>query len=678
MIQIEFLKNGKFTTSGSSVLKMIQNNTTPVLDLFVRESIQNSLDAKKADAKNVLVSFRYQSFDIDALSREFEVIGPELLKKYSGKDNKFLAVQDSNTVGLTGDLSGEYQLGEANQNLGKLVFHIMKPQENEGAGGSWGIGKTIYYRLGIGLVIYYSRVKLAEGDYQDRLVAALVEDETTKNGLLTSIRNNQGVAFFGDRTREETITTITDSKRITTFLSIFGLFPMTGDMTGTTIIIPFIDGKNLVQNNLPEDSKSKWWENDLVQYIKLSVLRWYFPRFCLNYPEKYGPKLIAMINGERICVSQETIIFEKFQDLYNACYSDNIEPWIKKIPITRSNNVESEIVGWFSYGKITAEELQIIKKHFPTPFEYCLMENSSSDRNAPLIAFTRQPGMVVNYTTSGDAVKSIYTNKDEYIIGVFSLNSENYISTPIRLNLDEYIRQGEKADHTSWFDHVIGANTRKIQIVNGIYKGIQKELNSVFGEKDSMNTESSVNRDFAKKFGKLLLPDENFGTAGSKRSSNTRSGGDSIHRKNSNKIELASKEFRNHELVLEYHFIIGKNVKRIIAVNYVNTINNRIAPQEFENDGLSYPCEIVATIAKEIRKSGRTGEFSNVSSLLHNGVEFAGFSFRYYQTISGKKYGFILESKTNNDEPREFYIRLRLKSIDQYIQTYFDFDIEEK
>ena len=42
---IEMPKIDKMTNNGSYVLKSLQNKEMPLLDLLVRESIQNSLDA---------------------------------------------------------------------------------------------------------------------------------------------------------------------------------------------------------------------------------------------------------------------------------------------------------------------------------------------------------------------------------------------------------------------------------------------------------------------------------------------------------------------------------------------------------------------------------------------------------------------------------------------------------
>lgn len=52
-MKIEIAEPGRMTQNGSSLLKLIQNNDMPILDLLVRESVQNSLDAAKADSKYV-------------------------------------------------------------------------------------------------------------------------------------------------------------------------------------------------------------------------------------------------------------------------------------------------------------------------------------------------------------------------------------------------------------------------------------------------------------------------------------------------------------------------------------------------------------------------------------------------------------------------------------------------
>ena len=60
-MKIEIAEPGRMTQSGSSLLKLIQNNNMPILDLLVRESIQNSLDAKNEKDPYVTVELDRKS-----------------------------------------------------------------------------------------------------------------------------------------------------------------------------------------------------------------------------------------------------------------------------------------------------------------------------------------------------------------------------------------------------------------------------------------------------------------------------------------------------------------------------------------------------------------------------------------------------------------------------------------
>ncbi len=43
-MKIEIAKQARMSERGNSLLRLIQNNELPILDLLVRESVQNSLD----------------------------------------------------------------------------------------------------------------------------------------------------------------------------------------------------------------------------------------------------------------------------------------------------------------------------------------------------------------------------------------------------------------------------------------------------------------------------------------------------------------------------------------------------------------------------------------------------------------------------------------------------------
>ena len=198
-MRIEIAEHGRMTESGSSLLRLIQNQDIPLLDLLVRESVQNSLDAASNTSTKVSVDIQVGEFKAKDLNKHFEKIEDGLNRRYIKTEPKFIAVRDSGTSGLTGPVRYEDVKNNFFGNLLKLVYEICKPQSNEGAGGSWGLGKTIYFRLGIGLVIYYSRI-CEKGKYQSRLAACLVENETQKDALIPHSGGvKRGIAWWGKK-----------------------------------------------------------------------------------------------------------------------------------------------------------------------------------------------------------------------------------------------------------------------------------------------------------------------------------------------------------------------------------------------------------------------------------------------------------------------------------------------
>ena len=99
-MKIEIAEPGRMTQTGSSLLKLIQNNNMPALDLLVRESIQNSLDARKENSRYVEVDYLTGKFNSEKLSQELEGITSSLRKRFPEKQYDFIAVRDFNTVGL--------------------------------------------------------------------------------------------------------------------------------------------------------------------------------------------------------------------------------------------------------------------------------------------------------------------------------------------------------------------------------------------------------------------------------------------------------------------------------------------------------------------------------------------------------------------------------------------------
>lgn len=529
-MKIEIAKHERMSESGSSLLRLIQNQDTPLLDLFVRESIQNSLDAAKSKDSPVTIEINVGNFNSKQLNGYLEGIEDTLNNKFNleGSDYKFLEIRDSNTTGLTGPTSyndvkknkdGIYDFG----NLLKLVYEICKPQLNEGSGGSWGLGKTIYFRLGIGLVLYYTRI-FENNKFVSRLAACFVENENSSNAILPKNSGiNRGIAWWGDISNEGTSVPIEDENEINDILSVFGIEPYFNS-TGTTIIIPYINEEKLLSevystNDEISQNNRPYWTENISDYLRIAIQRWYAPRIN-NSKYTYGAFFKAIVNGKKISTDEMLPLFKIIRELYirangispsDSFLSDlGVDIEIDEIQ-TRGSLVTSSIAGTLAYVKVTKEQMMMLPpNNVPSPYNqidnfYDLSEES----NSPIISFTRKPGMIVGYDYNSTWTHGMNkTEPNEFLIGIFVANSNNIVNCNDHITLDEYIRRGEKADHTSWQDHPVpGLNKRIILLIQ---QQVVRKINQRY---NSQAIDKSIKKHIglSHKLANILLPSYSFG-----------------------------------------------------------------------------------------------------------------------------------------------------------------------
>ncbi len=517
-MKIELYSAQKLSLKGSDLQKMIQNKDMPILDLLVRESIQNSLDAKDDASPSPFVSvdFNYGDFDKKALNTDLP--GIDLFRNNNWK-NRYLAISDKNTVGLTGDYNVK------TSNLYKLVFGIMDSQQTPGAGGSWGIGKTVYFRVGVGLVIYYSRIKTPTS-YDSLMSAVFVEDESSKTALIPSVKGQKyGIAWWGDpvswNSRE-----IRETRKkacIERVLKAFNLAPYKGNETGTRIIIPFINEGFLLSHNQPiqeEGSPAPFWMSSLNDYLRIAVQKWYIARLN-NKKYVHGKYLNVSINGKVIGPDNIEPFFSLAQCLYNKAaltiakskdaqtikYAD---AEIKTLEIRVNKEINPNEAGQVAYVKVNRKQLGMIPPdNRPSPYEYVNSTTDEEDFGKPVLMYCRKPGMVVSYKTEGKWVDSIpKSSEDEFIIAWFVLNSQPKL-TSSDISIEEYVRKSEMADHFSWDDCAI--ESQKPTIIAKIKKSVSRKLSNEF-EEIKEDIEKRADTGLGSLLGRLLLPPEGFGS----------------------------------------------------------------------------------------------------------------------------------------------------------------------
>lgn len=522
-MKIKYQEKGYGNMSGSSLLRQMQNEHTASLDLLIRESLQNSLDAALPDSVSVSVEITDGIFQTEYLSPFFQGIDEQMKINFPG-EQQFLAFRDSGTSGLTGPLSLSDIEGSKFGNLQKLIYQIAKAQENEGSGGSWGIGKTVYFRVGKGFVIYYSRIFNEETQkYEERMAATLVEDEE-RPVLLTENIHNTGIAWWGtpDPKLPEKDGTIplVDDPEIHEILDIFELEPFSDDQTGTVIILPFINSEALLQQTLTEmeishESPIPYWKTSLSEYLTVAVQKWYAPRLDnRDYPGSY---LECSVNGSPLKFRDFLPLFRLVQTLYNNS--------LESPQIFCGRKVESEQImlrdafntriggasaGMLSFLKVSDRDMEM------DPPENLLSPYADIDQDEaeilhePILAYARKPGMIVSYETGTDWTHSMpKTEPDEFVVAVFrssqqTILADKYVYRNIQ-TLEDYLRKSENADHMSWNDVNLG--TQKPSIVRKLRQNIKNKISARYKE-EKVSAGKKQNIGLGRKLGSQLLPPE--------------------------------------------------------------------------------------------------------------------------------------------------------------------------
>lgn len=543
IFKIEPLPDGNMTYNGRTAGKSLkgEKNINKV-NVLVREVLQNSLDARKDDAEFVKVEIFENKFNNEKFANLFEEIGDVLLKRYGNKNIEFIAFKDSNTKGLTGPIhKNEKRVAQVEERLINLVYSLGEAQSQSGAGGSWGYGKTTLYNFGNGLVLFYTRIK-EDGEYKSRLIGVVIEnpDISDEKKLLIDKEGevNKGIAWFGNtnvyetkRYREERVIPICDEEIIENVLNIFGIEPYRGAETGTTTIIPYINGKEILENCMPNQDDSIMWfqcpEQGLEDYMKICISRWY--TFRLNNKDlKNNPYLQVYYNGEKY--EDEEKIFNIIKTMYNLASSKQTTDVIDGITYQNKEvTYNKKEIGRYIYTKINEKDLDY------NPYIYFLDENKELESPLNKIGlYCRKPGMVISYEYGdSDWLKGVQKleNEVEYFIGLFVLNSKGEIKiSDLNVNLEEYARGLEGADHAQWADkdnvivrndkgEDINIDTSKTKLINTIKRKIANIQSQEF--KIEKPVVKGNWNDVSIKFSNLLLPKRGYGSAVSKKPSST-------------------------------------------------------------------------------------------------------------------------------------------------------------
>lgn len=602
---------------GSVTLKSLQNDNIPELDLLVREAIQNSSDAAlKEPGDSFTVKFNTGTFVPARFNTNLSGIESILDEMFPGESADFLEIRDTKTQGLTGPLRIDDMPPDDHGNFFKLIFDTGKKQTQAGAGGNWGFGKSVYYRVGMGIVVFYSRIK-TEDSYESRLIITLVENEENPDAILAKINpRSAGKAWWGIKEGKDDFLPITDDEFILEVLKVFGIPAFRPEETGTSIIIPYIDKQELLKNiipaeaNISDDIRARCtWASNFEEYLTLAIQKWYAPKIHNQHLKEFCDKkwLRVYVNNKPIRYDTMLPFFKLVQELYTIAIAktynaDYQSEWLRNaicsaVPIRNyfDTTENSSTAGYVAAIRINTEDMYG-GQNYMDPCIYTRHFENDPDINEPIVMYARDPGMVIEYTISGPWVKGITPpeRSDEYIFAFFVPITTKKLKADLSekkfadMELGEYLRECEASDHMGWNDPA------NMQVVERIQKNTVNQICGKIITVKNGQIEATASK-LSGKLGRKLLPRIGYGRARGSGSGGSGGGGSKI---NNLEFNIVSRDITGDELTLEYELKLTQGKKTAEFTVLIDSEGGLIDPKAWLNDiGTEFPVEITeATI----------------------------------------------------------------------------------
>ncbi len=601
---------------GSVTLKSLQNDNVPELDLLVREAIQNSSDASLQEpGDSFKVNFTTGQFCPSKFNFFISNLEEELNLRFPGQTADFMEIRDTKTAGLTGCIRKSEITDDDHGNFFKLIYDTGKRQTQTGAGGNWGFGKSVYYRVGIGIVIFYSRIKKDEG-YESRLIVTMVEDEGKSDSFLRKLNSRSaGKAWWGIRDPKDKneLLPITDEDHefIEEVLGVFGLKPFKSHETGTSIIIPYINPQKLLDDIIPNEAEidegvkqnfKAVYGSRIEDYLRLAIQKWYCPKIHNRKLKDYCADkkwLLVSVNNDAITKDDLLPFFNLVQELYTTAiaktkghdYQSEYFTGITTHPVNIRGYLDGSTSGYVSVVRISKDDLTGGQMAL-SPYDYVGHFEADGGLNEPMVMYTRDPGMIIEYSITGAWVKNVPApeSENDFLFAFYMPNTQKHIKADLSVKefagktLGEYLRACEASDHMGW------ADPAKMQIVDRIQKNTVNRIVDLASSKSEQKVEATASR-LSGKLGRILLPRVGYAKGfGGNGGSGGNGGGGKIK---DISFETLSQDYSGDELVIEFLLQFSHAKKNADISVIVDSEGGRIDPTAWQKDiGTSFPANI--------------------------------------------------------------------------------------
>lgn len=371
---------------GNSAEKSLGRPDLTQWELFTRESLQNSWDARDQssheDGVSFAVDFRvFGQSEIEVLRNG--VFGCDyrnvdgLEQSLSGDSLEILSISDSGTHGLRGPTRASTAV-EGASDFVSFIRNIGRSENKQLQGGTYGFGKGVFFQVGIAKTILVYTRTTDERQRRSHRFIAMSSAASFEYGNL----NYTGRHWWGERQQGATGNeyaepyTGNDADRLANALGMDAHFTEERP-TGTTILIL---GPKWVENP----------EKDL-QAIANSLTKWAWPHM-VHESEKMDTISFSVTNrGMSVALPEPTM--DPALSVFVKCFLDAIsldgdaeERWETRANFSRRTTIRSERPKRL-LGRLAVRNI----KGTPTD------ENSAGELLDRHVALIRSPHMVVQY-----------------------------------------------------------------------------------------------------------------------------------------------------------------------------------------------------------------------------------------------------------------------------------------
>ena len=434
---------GMGTINGRAVLKTLNSNILSPTEVFLRETVQNSFDAKKSDVDHInfqMRAFKFPKEQYEYLLSLFPLKDkndePSFFKrnilKNLAPDMINLEVTDTNTTGLIGTAGipeGE-DAKKAKQNFYNFVYGTGNDKEQLAvSGGSYGFGKAALYLYSKArIILIYSKTHKKNGEYKSKFIIVSNIENVKDNGADRCWWGSK--KSFKNRTGEYIAPLVATADIVAQNI---GFTPFEAEETGTKLLL--LNAGPTLNEFRAEKRFEDIFKKDMPRYI----VHWYWPKIITN-----EIKFSLIFEDKEIPIDDIENVYPYNIFAQALRYYNNPGSGITRFGFNSNTYRKVEYGNQKQLVGTVALKESIIQKK-PDYSDLLTIFNT----NNPVIACMRAIGHIVYYYEVPIPTGNISIQKTYY--GIFKVDPKaSYFVDGEKILVDNYFREMENTTHDEW------------------------------------------------------------------------------------------------------------------------------------------------------------------------------------------------------------------------------------